>query len=105
MKAVIKFKLALDQAAIALELRRGAKVIRTEYVITDKSVYMWVEEPLSIEIPKETRRFRVVRSGQPVPLQYAHCGSALDTFTPEAYHVYEVIEAVGQAGDRPSVAA
>lgn len=92
MKTIHKYR--LDESKVnTIRLPEGYRVVRSEYLITDKAVYVWIEEPLRVAIPRHEHQFRVVRSGEPVPEQYAYQGTALDTFGPEAYHVFEVIEA------------
>lgn len=92
MKTIHKYRLEVSRKLNTLTLREGFKVVRTEYLITEKAVYIWVEEPLNVATPSREHQFRVALSGEPVPEHYSYRGTALDTFGPEAYHIFEVME-------------
>ncbi|WP_228152562.1 MULTISPECIES: DUF7352 domain-containing protein [Marinobacter] len=93
MKTIHKFRLESGKEPNVLRLRKGFRVVRCEYIVPQKAVYLWVEQPLSVATPVVERQFVVVSSGDPVPVSYQHLGTALDPFGPEAYHVYEVVKA------------
>lgn len=93
MKTIHKFRLECGKEPNVLKLREGYRVVRCEYLVPQKGVYLWVEQPLSVAIPEVERQFVVVHSGDPVPVSYQYLDTALDTFGPEAYHVFEVREA------------
>ncbi|WP_253938468.1 DUF7352 domain-containing protein [Hahella sp. HN01] len=93
MKAIHKYRLEGPQTANRIMLREGSRIVRSEYLVTEKAVFIWVEEPLAVEIPSQPRLFYVVMSGEPVPENYCHLDTALDPFGPEAYHVFEAPEA------------
>lgn len=90
MKTIHKFRLEPGKEPTTLLLREGFRVVRCEYLVPDKSVYLWVEQPLSVGARNLERQFRVAFSGEPVPDSYEYLGTALDPFGPEAYHVFEV---------------
>lgn len=93
MKTIHKFRLESGKEPNILKLREGYRVVRCEYVVPQKGVYLWVEQPLNVAIPMVERQFVVVYSGDPVPVSYQYLDTALDPFGPEAYHVFEVAEA------------
>lgn len=93
MKTIHKFRLDCGKEPNTLKLREGYRVVRCEYVVPQKGVYLWVEQPLNVAIPVVERQFVVVYSGDPVPTSYQYLDTALDPFGPEAYHVFEVAEA------------
>ncbi|BES73620.1 hypothetical protein RE428_46380 [Marinobacter nanhaiticus D15-8W] len=95
MKTVHKYRLDISGEPKALNLREGYRVVRCEYLLAEKAVYLWVEVPLNVDIPVRQRQFRVVYSGEPVPETYEHVDTALDPFGPEAYHVYALPEQTG----------
>ncbi|MFN2360803.1 MAG: hypothetical protein ABR522_06955 [Marinobacter sp.] len=98
MKTIHKFRLECGKEANTLKLREGYRVVRCEYVVPQKGVYLWVEQPLNVTVPVVERQFVVVYSGDPVPVSYQYLDTALDPFGPEAYHIFEVAEAsAGQA--------
>lgn len=90
MKTIHKFRLEMGKEPTALRLRDGYRVVRCEYLVSQKGVYLWVEQPLNVAIPVTERQFVVVHSGDPVPVSYQYLDTALDVFGPEAYHVFEV---------------
>ena len=92
MKTIHQYTLNTDQKITTLALREGYRVVRCEYLLAQKQVYLWVEEPLSIDLPVIKRQFMVVGSGAPVPVSFRHIDTALDPFGPKAFHVYEVVQ-------------
>ncbi|MCR8914310.1 hypothetical protein FDP08_12470 [Marinobacter panjinensis] len=90
MKTIHKFRLECGKEPNTLKLREGYRVVRCEYVVPQKGVYLWVEQPLNVAIPVVERQFVVVYSGDPVPTSYQHLDTALDPFGPEAYHIFAV---------------
>ena len=92
MKTIHQYTLNSDQKITTLALREGYRVVRCEYLFAQKQVYLWVEEPLSIDLPVIKRQFMVVGSGAPVPVSFRHIDTALDPFGPQAFHVYEVVQ-------------
>lgn len=92
MKTIHKFRLESGKEPNTLKLRPGYRVVRCEYLVPQKAVFLWVEQPLKVDLPEVERRFLVTFSGEPVPSAYHYVDTALDPFGPEAYHVYEVNE-------------
>ncbi|MFW5825089.1 MAG: DUF7352 domain-containing protein [Marinobacter sp.] len=90
MKTIHKFRIEQDRQVTRLRLKDGFRVVRCEYLVPDKGVYLWVEQPLSVVAPTVERQFVVAFSGEPVPDSYQYLDTALDPFGPEAYHVFEV---------------
>ena len=97
MKTILKFRLKSGKEPNILKLREGYRVVRCEYVVPQKAVFLWVEQPLKVDLPELERRFLVTFSGEPVPTAYEYVGTALDSFGPEAYHVYEVMDEADHA--------
>ena len=93
MKTIHKFRLATGKEPTTLTLREGFRVVRCEYLIPEKAVFVWVQQPLNVTVPLVDRHFRVAMSGEPVPDSFEYLDTALDAFGPEAYHVFEVPEA------------
>ncbi len=90
MKTIHKFRLDSDKRPNVLTLKEGYRVVRSEYVVADKAVYLWVEQPLSVEVPSVRRTFQIAFSGDALPANFEYVDTALDPFGPEAYHVYEI---------------
>lgn len=102
MKTIHKFRLDSGKEATRLTLREGFRVVRCEYLVAQKAVFLWVQQPLNVTIPTVERQFRVAMSGEPVPDCYEYLDTALDPFGPEAYHVFEVAPgeaALAETGD------
>ncbi len=104
MKTIHKFCLECGKEPTTLKLREGYRVVRCEYLMSQKGIYIWVEQPLNVDIPVIERQFVVALSGDPVPMCYQYLGTALDTFGPEAFHVFEVREAIEQPRLMPAAA-
>ncbi|WP_303291930.1 hypothetical protein [Marinobacter sp. SS5-14b] len=90
MKTIHKFRLEPGKESTTLTLKEGYRVVRSEYIVPHKAVYLWVEQPLSVTTPTLERQFRVAFSGEPVPDSLEYLDTALDPFGPEAYHVFAV---------------
>ena len=88
MKAIHKYRFGNERAQHVLSLKQGFKVVHSEYVITDKAVYLWIEEPLSVDIKTEEVCFKLALSGDPVAESFDYVASAVDVFGPEAYHIF-----------------
>lgn len=88
MKAIHKYQLNIDGSETELSLKQNFRIVHSEYVLVDKAVYVWVEEPLAAKIPVEQVRFLVVRSGEPLSASYDHVATAVDLLAPEAYHIF-----------------
>jgi hypothetical protein len=102
MKTIHQYALDGDKQINSLALRAGYRIVRCEYLIAQKQVYLWVEEPLNITLPVSQQQFIVVGSGAPVPMSYSYIDTALDPFGPQAFHVYAVIPA---EADQPNEAS
>ncbi|MFE8072449.1 hypothetical protein QQM79_15430 [Marinobacteraceae bacterium S3BR75-40.1] len=100
MKTIHKYRLAGPGEVTRVKLREGHRVVRSEYLVVEKAVFIWVEEPLNVDIPTREHAFRVALSGEPVADELEYRDTALDPFGPEAYHVFE-LPAVS-AEERPS---
>lgn len=99
MKTIHQYQLEREKQISSIALREGFRIVRCEYVIARKRVCLWVEEPLKIDVPLTRHQFVVVGSGVPVPVSYRHVDTALDPFGPEAFHVYEAIQAVDELAE------
>lgn len=92
MKTIHKFRLDSDRQPNTLTLREGYRVVRCEYIVPSKAVFLWVEQPLNVDVPTVERKFQVAYSGDALPAHFRYVDTALDPFGPEAYHVFEVVE-------------
>lgn len=88
MKAIHKYQLKIDGSETELNLKQNFRIVHAEYVLVDKAVYIWVEEPLAAKIPVEQVEFFVARSGEPLSASYDHVATAVDLLAPEAYHIF-----------------
>lgn len=101
MKTIHKFRLECGKEVNTLKLREGYRVVRCEYLVPMKGVYLWVEQSLNVAVPMVERQFVVAYSGDPVPSSYEYLDTALDPFGPEAYHVFEVTQPTVSKGSEP----
>lgn len=90
MKTIHKFQLNNNGEPTTVRLREGYRVVRCEYLLAAKGVYLWVEQSLKPTVPYLERQFLVTYSGDPVPEAYEYVDTALDPFGPEAYHVFQL---------------
>jgi hypothetical protein len=89
MKAIHKYRMGNERNLHTLKLKKGFKIVHSEYIVTDKAVFLWVEEPLAVDIETQEVSYRLAMSGDPVSDQSEHVATAIDIFGPEAYHIFE----------------
>lgn len=90
MKAIHKYRIGNERNTQTFNLKKGYKIVRSEYILTEKAVFLWIEEPLAVDIETQDVKFKLVMSGDPVADNDSHVATAIDTFGPEAYHIFEV---------------
>ena len=90
MKTIQKLTLEIADHCQTLTLKQGYKIVRIEYMVTEKRICMWVETPLRADIPQETKTFMVKRTNEAVPSDYTHIHTAVDLLSPEAFHIFEL---------------
>lgn len=95
MKAILKYRLELSDKTQTLTLKEGFKPVRFEYVVSDKSLYLWVEEPLLGSLPSQRLHLKVKKTGEAVNENFTYLLTALDSFGPEAYHLFMLQEEEG----------
>lgn len=93
MKVIHKFRLATDSKQVTLTLKESFKIVHSEYVLVDKSIYIWVEQTLDVEALTQQVTLKVIKSGDPLTDNLQHVASVVDSFTPEAYHIFREPEA------------
>lgn len=104
MKAIHKYRLEVSDSTNTLQLKEGYRVVRFEYLVAEKGLFMWVEEPLRADVPTCEASFRVAMTGKPVAMSYEYLDTALDPFGPEAYHLFRVeTERQVQSGPEPKL--
>lgn len=99
MKTVQKLQLNLDDQPQTLSFKQGHKIVRIEYLVTEKVICLWVEVPLRADIPALKKTFVVKKTNQPVPEDYQHVHTAIDLLKPQAFHIFEL----PQAQNNPTV--
>ncbi len=90
MKAIHKYRLETSDSTTTLRLKEGYRVVRFEFLVAEKGLFMWVEEPLRADVALCEASFRVAMTGKPVAMSYEYLDTALDPFGPEAYHLFRV---------------
>ena len=88
MKVIHKYQLNTDGSPTELTLKESYRIVHAEYVLVDKAVFVWVEEPLAAKIPFTSVEFQVARSGEPLSSSFEHVATAVDLLAPEAYHIF-----------------
>jgi len=88
MRTVHKFRLETGSKGNCINLREGFRILHSEYLVTEKSVFVWIEVPLDITLPEHPVQLRVFHTGDPIPAHYEHLATAVDAFGPEAFHIY-----------------
>ncbi|MCH8500184.1 MAG: hypothetical protein LAT63_17060 [Marinobacter sp.] len=90
MKTVHKYRLDGSGKIDSFKVREGYRIVHSEYVVTEKAVFVWLEVPLDLSVPETDLKLRIFRTGEAIPRAYVHLATAVDAFGPEAYHVYRV---------------
>lgn len=88
MKTVLKYPVS-ETGKTTLTLRQGFRFVRFEYVLADKALYAWFEEPLKADTATCSIALKVIQTGQPVQEHFSYLSTALDPMGPEAYHLYQ----------------
>jgi hypothetical protein len=92
MKTIRPYRIEESDKSTALTLKTGYTIVRSEYLVPEKSVYLWIEEPLKVDIPLKHVKFRIAQSRIPVPDEYQYRATALNMFNSDAYHIFEIPE-------------
>ncbi len=87
MKVIHKYKLSSEGKTTELKLKKGYRIVHSEFVLVEKAVFIWVEQTLAVDVKNIDVVFNVVRSGDPIPDNLIYVASAVDSYAPEAYHV------------------
>ena len=90
MKIIHKHEIALDTKPTCIALPQNSKVIKVDYLVSQRAVCIWVEVIADLHAPKENRYFSVFKTGDGIPAVDQYIGTAIEQYLPEAYHVYEV---------------
>ncbi len=80
MKAIMKYPLELTDKTQTLTLREGFQPVRFEYVVSEQTLYLWVEEPLLGSIDSQRFDFKVKGTGEPVNDKFSYLLTAFDPF-------------------------
>ncbi|MDI3324911.1 hypothetical protein QKW35_11025 [Pontibacterium granulatum] len=84
----MRYKANPDQSLLTLALRPGFKVVRFEYVLTDKSICLWIEQSLRPDIKEAPVTFKVVRTSEPVQDSMEYISTAVDPMGDGEWHLY-----------------
>lgn len=90
MKTIQKHTLLTDDKIQTITLKRGFRIVRVEYLVTERVISIWVESPLKADIPNVEKSFVVKKTNRPVPDEYVYIHTAIDLLKPEAFHLFEV---------------
>lgn len=90
MKTIQKLTMTTESKLQTLTLVRGYRIVRVEYLVTEKRICLWVEVPVKADIPSDRKEFVVKKSYETVPDEYEYVSTAIDLLAPQSYHIYEV---------------
>lgn len=90
MKTIQKLTLTTDEQAQTLSFKEGYRIVRIEYLVTEKRICMWVEVPLRADIGDVRKTYVVKKTHEPVPAEFQHVYTAIDLLKPEAFHIFEL---------------
>ena len=88
MKTVHKHVLTPHGATRDIEMTEDHTFVYSSFMTSAKEIWVWVECSTDPGAAKITRRLKVCRSGDAIPESAEHCGTAVDQYHAEAYHVY-----------------
>ncbi|PCI47760.1 MAG: hypothetical protein COB51_05650 [Moraxellaceae bacterium] len=90
MKTLHKFEVPLGSEGVDIELPQENTVRKVEYVVSVHTIFMWIEVEANAVLcdDKSKHHFRAYKTGDGIPEEAIHVGSAVDQYLPDAYHVY-----------------
>lgn len=88
MKTILKYKASPDQSQLTLSLRPGFKVVRFDYVLTEQSIYLWIEQTLRPDVLEENVTFKIARTAEPVLDDLQYLNTAVDPMGGGEWHLY-----------------
>jgi hypothetical protein len=91
MKTVHKHEIPIEAEKTEISLPKDSNLLDVEFLVFSRSVFLWAEVSADLTTEKESRFFKVFKSGIGIPENYTYVGTAIDQYTPEAYHVYEIL--------------
>ena len=91
MRTIHKFKVEISKEPQIIEIPEPSTILHIEYLMPKRAIFMWIEVPADLTVPKEARTFHVFLTGDGIPDNAKYLGSTIDQYLPEAYHVYEML--------------
>ncbi len=88
MKTVHKYTLNPHGDGRTIELTSDFRFVYSSFMTSSKEIWVWVEVNTDPGAERIERRLKVTRSGDALPQDAIHCGTAVDQYHAEAYHVY-----------------
>ncbi|WP_299198364.1 hypothetical protein [uncultured Amphritea sp.] len=89
MKTIQKHFINVAEKSQVLNLKKGYRVVRSEYNPNNSTVNIWVEIPLMADIPNLKREFIVKRTNEVVPNDYTYVSTTVDKARGQSYHIFE----------------
>ncbi len=90
MRTIHKFKLEISKDIQVLDIPANQQYLHVEYLIPRRCVFLWMEVPADMTVPKVKRSFKIFSTGDGIPDGGVYIGTCVDQYLPEAYHVYEL---------------
>ena len=88
MKTILKYKASPDQSQLTLSLRPDFKVVRFDYILTEQSIYLWIEQTLRPDVLEENVTFKIARTAEPVLDDLQYLNTAVDPMGGGEWHLY-----------------
>lgn len=88
MKTVHKHVLTAHGEPKTIELTKQHQFVYSSFMTNAKEIWVWVEVDTDPGAEREIKTLKVTRSGDALPQEAEHCGTAVDQYHAEAYHVY-----------------
>ena len=88
MKTVHKHIMTPHSGDRDIELTAQHHFLGAEFITHCKEIWIWVEVDTDPSAQRTTAKLRIIRSGDAMPNDAEHCGTAIDQYHGEAYHVY-----------------
>lgn len=88
MKTVHKYVLNPHGEPRTIELTAEHQFIYASFMTNAKEIWVWVEVDTDPGAQREVRTLKVTRSGDALSTAAEYCGTAIDQYHAEAYHVY-----------------
>ncbi len=89
MKTIQKHFINVAEKSQVINLKKGYRVVKSEYNPNNHTVNIWVEVPLMADIPNLKTAFVVKKTNEVVPADYVYVSTTVDSARDLSYHLFE----------------